>query len=208
MVVVLDLGVGQGRALHRAPHHRLGAAVELVRTSGTCGTRRRWPPRSNSPWSSSGRSQSPSTPRRLKPSICTPIQLVGVFAAAGAELGLGDLVLAPALGAQLFLDLPLDRQAVAVPAGHVVDVVAEQEARADDEVLQGLLQRVADVDGAVGVGRAVVQHDRAARPPPAGPCAWRCRGRCSAHCARISGSFCGRPARMGNGVSGRKTVSR
>ena len=30
VVVVLDLGVGQRGALHRAPHHRLGAAVELV----------------------------------------------------------------------------------------------------------------------------------------------------------------------------------
>jgi hypothetical protein len=41
----------------------------------------------------------------------------GIFAAAGAELGLGDLVLAPALGAQFLFDLPLDRQAMAVPAG-------------------------------------------------------------------------------------------
>ena len=30
VVVVLDLGVGQGRALHRTPHHRLRAAVDLA----------------------------------------------------------------------------------------------------------------------------------------------------------------------------------
>jgi len=84
--------------------------------------------------------------------------LAGVFAAGGAELFLGDLVLAAALGAELLLDLPLDRQAVAVPAGDVVDVIAQQKTRADHEVLQRLVQGVADVDVAVGVGRAVVQH--------------------------------------------------
>ena len=30
VVVVLDLGVGQRRAFHRAPHHGLGAAIELA----------------------------------------------------------------------------------------------------------------------------------------------------------------------------------
>ena len=85
--------------------------------------------------------------------------LAGIGAALLAEFGLGDLVLAAALAAQLLLDLPLDRQAVAVPAGHIVHVVAHGEARADHEVLQGLLQGVADMDGPVGVGRAVVQHE-------------------------------------------------
>ncbi len=46
---------------------------------------------------------------------------------------------------------------MAVPAGDVVDVIAEQEAAADDEILQRLVEGVADVDVAVGVGRAVVQ---------------------------------------------------
>ncbi len=84
----------------------------------------------------------------------------GVFAAGLAELGGGHLVLLAALGAELFFDLPLDRQAVAIPARHVVDVVAHQELRTDDEVLEDLVQRVADMDGAVGVGRAVVQHEQ------------------------------------------------
>ncbi len=84
--------------------------------------------------------------------------LGGVGAARLAELGLGDLVLAPALGPESLLDLPLDRQAVAVPARHIVDVVAQGEARADDEILKDLVQRMPDVDGAVGVGRPVVEH--------------------------------------------------
>ena len=84
--------------------------------------------------------------------------LAGEGAAAGAELGHRDLVLALALGADLLLDLPFDGQAVAVPAGRIVHVVAQGETGADDEVLEDLVQGVADVDGAVGVGRAVMQH--------------------------------------------------
>ena len=64
-----------------------------------------------------------------------------------------------ALGAILLLDLPFDRQAVAVPARHVVRIVSEHLLRLDDEILQDLVQRVPDVDVAVGVGRPVVQRE-------------------------------------------------
>ena len=81
--------------------------------------------------------------------------LVGVFAAGLAKLiGLDlDTDLADA-----FLDLVLDGQAVAIPAGHVGRVFTVQRARLDDHVLEDLVDRVADVDVAVGVGRAIVQH--------------------------------------------------
>jgi hypothetical protein len=68
------------------------------------------------------------------------------------------LVLVLALGAVLLLDLPLDRQAVAVPARHVVAVVPAHLERAGDHVLQDLVERMADMDVAVGIGRAVMQH--------------------------------------------------
>ena len=76
-------------------------------------------------------------------------------------------------GLALFLlDLPLDRQAVAVPAGDVVGVLAEHLLRAVDDVLQDLVERGADVQMAVGVGRPVVQDElltarggRPQRPP-------------------------------------------
>ena len=58
------------------------------------------------------------------------------------------------------LDRVLDRQAVAVPARHVVRVEAGQLARLDDHVLQHLVDGVADVDLAVGIRRAVVQHEQ------------------------------------------------
>ena len=86
--------------------------------------------------------------------------LVGIDPAGGAELGLGHLVLGAAPGAELLLDLPLDGQAVAVPAGGEVHVVAQHQPGADHEVLQDLVQGMADVDRAVGVGRAVVQHEQ------------------------------------------------
>ncbi len=84
--------------------------------------------------------------------------LAGEGAALGAEFLKRNLVLALAAAAVLLLDLPLDRQAVTVPAGDVVHVETEQEAAPDHEVLEDLVQRVADVDGPVGVGGAVMQH--------------------------------------------------
>jgi hypothetical protein len=65
------------------------------------------------------------------------------------------------------LDLVLDRQAVAVPARHVGRVEAGQRLGTDDDVLEDLVHRVADVDVAIGVRRAVVQHE--ARPPGGAP---------------------------------------
>ncbi|MCY1405763.1 hypothetical protein D9M71_210090 [compost metagenome] len=57
------------------------------------------------------------------------------------------------------LDLVLDRQAVAVPARHVGGVVAGQGLGTDDDVLEDLVDRVTDVNAAVGVGRAIVQDE-------------------------------------------------
>uniref|UniRef100_A0A0N5A5U6 NAD-specific glutamate dehydrogenase n=1 Tax=Parastrongyloides trichosuri TaxID=131310 RepID=A0A0N5A5U6_PARTI len=56
-------------------------------------------------------------------------------------------------------DLVLDRQAMAVPTRHVRRIVAGQGLGPRDHVLENLVERVTDVDLAVGVGRAVVQHE-------------------------------------------------
>src|SRR5690606_13955211 len=63
--------------------------------------------------------------------------------------------------AELLLHRDLDRQAVAVPARHVGRVEAGQQPRLDHDVLEHLVDRVADVDHAIGVGRAVVEHEAA-----------------------------------------------
>jgi hypothetical protein len=63
-------------------------------------------------------------------------------------------------------DLVFDRQAVAVPARHVGRVEAGQRLGADDDVLEDLVHRMADVDVAIGIGRAVVEDE--ARAPLGG----------------------------------------
>jgi hypothetical protein len=63
---------------------------------------------------------------------------------------------------QLAGDLLFDRQAVAIPAGHVRGAVAAQGFVTKGDVLERLVQRGADVDVAVGEGRAVMQYERRA----------------------------------------------
>ena len=75
-----------------------------------------------------------------------------------AEVVDGHVVLVASLLAILLLDLPLDGKAVAVPARHVVGIEALHLARAGDDVLEDLVEGVADVQVAVGVGGAVMQH--------------------------------------------------
>ena len=60
--------------------------------------------------------------------------------------------------AQLLFHLVFDRQAVAIPARHVRRILAVEGARFDDHILEDLVDRVADVNVAVGVGRSIVQN--------------------------------------------------
>src|SRR3546814_3593066 len=85
--------------------------------------------------------------------------MLGVGAAFGAEFLDRNLVLVQLLLAILLLDLPLDGQAVAVPAGDIGRVLALQRLGADDHVLQDMVERVADVHVAIGIGRAVVEDE-------------------------------------------------
>ena len=79
-----------------------------------------------------------------------------IGAAGGAEFGGADF---GARFADLLLDLLLNRQAVAVPAGHIGAVKAEQMAGFGDDIFQDFVKRMADVNGTVGIGRAVVQDE-------------------------------------------------
>ena len=60
---------------------------------------------------------------------------------------------------KFFLDLPFDREPVTVPAGHVVGFPARHLMRTDDNVLQRLVERRADMDIAVGVRRPVMEDE-------------------------------------------------
>ena len=57
-----------------------------------------------------------------------------------------------------FFDLVFNGQTVAVPTRHVDRVKAFELARLHDHVFENFVDRVADVDVAVGIGRAIVQH--------------------------------------------------
>ena len=82
-----------------------------------------------------------------------------VAAFAGGTASIGTLSFDWLLGAVLLLDDPLDRQAVAVPARHIGRVLAEHLLRAVDDVLQDLVQRVAEMEVAIGVRRPVMQDE-------------------------------------------------
>ena len=83
--------------------------------------------------------------------------LVGVLAAGGTKcLGI-DLLPHPAVR---FLHLHLDGQPMAIPAGHIGRIVAVERARLDDDVLEDLVDGMAQVDRPIGVGRSVRQHER------------------------------------------------
>ena len=84
--------------------------------------------------------------------------LAGVLAALLPERSGVELVADLAV---LLLDRDLDRQAMAIPARHVRRVEAGQQLRLHHDVLEHLVDGVADVDRAVGVRRAVVQHEAA-----------------------------------------------
>ena len=73
------------------------------------------------------------------------------------DLSRGGLV--ELLGAELLLDLVLNRLTVAVPTGDIGNLIALHHPVTVDHVLGDLVHGVADVDRAVGVRRAVVQHE-------------------------------------------------
>ena len=86
------------------------------------------------------------------------------FAAFPAELVDRHAVLGLVFRAVLLLDNPFDRQAVAVPARHIGRVLAEHLLRPVDDVLQDLVESGAEVNVAIGIGRAVVKDELLATP--------------------------------------------
>ncbi len=159
LVGVLHLGLGQGGARAVAPVHHL----QLARHCAALEEAPQEPDHAGfvaGLHGDVGVVPGAQHPQALEARALGVDPLLGVGPALGQELGPGHL---PALGAQVLLHRVLDGQAVAVPARHVGRLVAVQPERLDDDVLQDLVERVAHVDGAVGVGRPVVQ-DAAALP--------------------------------------------
>ena len=162
VVVILDLGLGERGLLHHRPHDRLGAAIE---------------PAIHQELADLGDDHRLGLVRHGEVRV-VPIAFdaealellalhvdpfLGEVAALLAELVDRHRVLVLAGLPVLLLDLPFDRQAVAVPARNVVGVLADHLLLAVDHVLQDLVEGVADMDVGVGVGRAVMQDEL--RPP-------------------------------------------
>ena len=156
--MVLDFGLGKRRFLHRRPHHRPGPAVEAavdekaaefahdlrlgLEAHGGIGI----VPVADHP-----------EPLELVALHVDPV--FGEGAAIGAEAADRDGILVAAFLAVGLLDLPLDRQPVAIPARHVDRILAQHLLGAHDDILENLVQRRAEVEMAVGVGRAVVKDE-------------------------------------------------
>ena len=157
MIVIFDFGFSQRRLFHHRPHHGFRAAIQkavvlelhdLARdlrfgVIGHCGV---------------GMIPITRDAQALEFLALHREPMLGEIAALFAEFDDGDFVLVFALSAVLLFDFPFDRQAVAIPTGDVVGVKAEHLLAAGDEILQHLVERMADMDIAVGVGRAVMQH--------------------------------------------------
>ena len=154
MLLVLDLGFGEGGAVVDAPVDGLEALVdealleEVVEGLERCG------PRSRERHGQVGLVPAAEDADALELGALQVDVLLGVGAAGVAD---GEGVHLQLFAAELLVDLDLDGQAVAVPAGDVGGVEAGHGLRLDDEVLDALVEGVAEVDGAVGVGRAVVE---------------------------------------------------
>ena len=155
LVLVLDLGLCQRGAAVGTPVHRLGALADMA----ICGDA---PQRADDVGLLGEIHRQvgivPVTEHTQSLEVDTlPVDLLHrVVAARLAELRCTDLV---ARLADLLLDLQLDRQAMAVPTGHVWRMKAGQQARFHHHVLANLVDRVPHVDVAVGIRRAVVQDE-------------------------------------------------
>ena len=57
-----------------------------------------------------------------------------------------------------FFDLMFDRQAMAIPTGHVWRIEPGQRFTLDDDVFENLIRRMANMNIAVRIGRAIVQN--------------------------------------------------
>ena len=163
IILVFDLGLGERGLLDHRPHHRLRAAVE--RAVG----------RELHQFARDLRLRRKAHRRVGMLPVADDAEAFELLALHGEPvLGIGAAFLAErdhrlrvlqvrlllALGAVvLLLDLPFDRQAVTVPARHVIGIETEHLLRARDDVLEHLVERGADVDVAVRVGRAIVQDE-------------------------------------------------
>ena len=158
MLVIFDLGFGERGPFHDRPHHGLRAAIKLA------GGRELHQLGRDHGFGAEIHRRVRTIPIADHAQALELLALhldpfVGVGAAFLAEIDDRHLVLVLAGGPVFLLDAPFDRQAVAIPARHIGRVETGHLLRADDQVLQDLVERVADMEVAVGIGRAVMENE-------------------------------------------------
>ena len=157
-ILVFNFRLGQCGLFHRAPHHRLGAAIELA----TFGKAHQF--------AHDGRLGGEihrqigivpvavdAQPFELRTLHIDPV--AGIGAAFGAEFARRHFVLVLLFLAIFFFDFPFDRQTVAIPARHIWRIKPAQRARAHDHILEDVVQRMADMHVAIGIRRAIVENE-------------------------------------------------
>ena len=158
VVVILDLGLGERRLLHRRPHHRPRTPVEAAVDEEAAELAHDL----RLGFEGHGRIRIVPVADHTQAFELVALHVDPVLcegAAIGAEFADRDGVLVAAFLAVGLLDLPLDRQPVAIPARHVDRILGQHLLGAHDDVLQDLVQRRAEMQVAVCVGRAVVKDE-------------------------------------------------
>ena len=155
LILVFDLRLGKRSLIMRAPVDRLHALVDIALLGHLA---------ENLDLGGLivvGQRQIRAVPvaddtQALKLSALGVDMLMRKFLALGAELRGGNLA---AIHAVSLDRLTLDRQAVSIPAGDIRRLIAKHVARTQNEVLKDLIERMAHVQIAVGIRRAVMQNE-------------------------------------------------
>ena len=85
--------------------------------------------------------------------------MAGELSALAAKHVRRDAILGQLPGAVFFFDHPLDRQPVAVPARDIGRILADHLLGPVDDVLQDFVQRMADMQMAIGIRRPIMQDE-------------------------------------------------
>ena len=157
MIVILHLRLRQRGLLHRRPHHGLAPLIqaaihhefhELIRNHRLGVVIH-------------GQIRVSPVAGHPKPLEFLALHINPAFGKSAAfltEIDDINIVLVQALGAVLLFDLPFDRQTVTIPARHITGVFAHHLLAAHHHILEDLVQRMADVQMPVRIGRPVMQR--------------------------------------------------
>ncbi len=154
LVGVLNLGLGQRRGAIEAPVHGLGAAQHMA-VGDDLGQRAQHVCLVLEIHRAVRMLPVAKHPEALEIGALGVDLLRGVFAAFLPKRNGVELV---ARLAEFLLHGNFNRQAVAIPARHIRRAIAGQQLGLDRDVLENLVHRMADVNRAIRIRRAIVQH--------------------------------------------------